>query len=104
GGGTGAGTEEHPQSARRGAAAADCQAALHLCGKGLSVVRTVIPIVAAPTLAATSTVVTASGLQTPPPLSLYIHWPWCVKKCPYCDFNSHETKGEIPEANYINAV
>lgn len=67
-------------------------------------VRTVIPIVAAPTLAATSTVVTASGLQTPPPLSLYIHWPWCVKKCPYCDFNSHETKGEIPEADYINAV
>lgn len=67
-------------------------------------VRTVIPIAAAPTLAATSTVVTASGLQTPPPLSLYIHWPWCVKKCPYCDFNSHEARGEIPEAAYINAV
>ena len=66
--------------------------------------RTVIPIAAAPTLAATSTVVTASGLQTPPPLSLYIHWPWCVKKCPYCDFNSHEARGEIPEADYINAV
>ena len=66
--------------------------------------RTVIPIAAAPTFAATSTVVTASGLQTPPPLSLYIHWPWCVKKCPYCDFNSHEAKGEIPEAEYINAL
>lgn len=73
--------------------------------------RTVIPITAAPlaadpanALPATSTVVTASGLQTPPPLSLYIHWPWCVKKCPYCDFNSHEAKGDIPEAEYINAV
>ena len=66
--------------------------------------KTVIPIAAAPSLAATSTVVTASGLQTPPPLSLYIHWPWCVKKCPYCDFNSHESKGEIPEAEYINAL
>ncbi|MDE2599848.1 MAG: oxygen-independent coproporphyrinogen III oxidase-like protein [Rhodocyclaceae bacterium] len=66
--------------------------------------KTVIPIAAAPTLAATSTVVTASGLQTPPPLSLYIHWPWCVKKCPYCDFNSHESRGEIPEAEYIAAV
>ncbi|HTH94410.1 MAG TPA: radical SAM family heme chaperone HemW [Rhodocyclaceae bacterium] len=55
-------------------------------------------------LAATSTVVTASGLQTPPPLSLYIHWPWCVKKCPYCDFNSHEAKAEIPEAAYITAL
>jgi oxygen-independent coproporphyrinogen-3 oxidase len=68
------------------------------------VARTVIPIAAAPTFAATSTVVTASGLQTPPPLSLYIHWPWCVKKCPYCDFNSHEAKGETPEAEYINAL
>lgn len=70
--------------------------------------RTVIPISAAPltspALAATSTVVTASGLQTPPPLSLYIHWPWCVKKCPYCDFNSHESRGEIPEAAYIDAL
>ncbi len=66
--------------------------------------RTVIPIAAAPSFAATSTVVTASGLQTPPPLSLYIHWPWCVKKCPYCDFNSHEAKGDIPEAAYIAAV
>ena len=36
-----------------------------------------------------------------PPLSLYIHIPWCVKKCPYCDFNSHGAKGEIPEQEYI---
>ena len=37
----------------------------------------------------------------PPPLSLYIHIPWCVQKCPYCDFNSHAQKGLIPEAEYI---
>lgn len=35
------------------------------------------------------------------PLSLYIHIPWCVQKCPYCDFNSHQQKGEIPEKEYI---
>ncbi len=57
------------------------------------------------------------GLTAQPPLSLYIHLPWCVKKCPYCDFNSHAVKGsmalspsplrgegEIPEADYIAAL
>src|SRR5947207_12260705 len=39
-----------------------------------------------------------------PPLSLYIHIPWCLKKCPYCDFNSHERRGEIPEAGYVAAL
>lgn len=39
-----------------------------------------------------------------PPLSLYIHIPWCVKKCPYCDFNSHEARAEIPEKDYIEAL
>lgn len=38
-----------------------------------------------------------------PPLSLYIHTPWCVRKCPYCDFNSHE-RGEIPETAYLQAL
>jgi len=38
------------------------------------------------------------------PLSLYIHFPWCVKKCPYCDFNSHTLKSEIPEQPYIAAL
>ena len=39
-----------------------------------------------------------------PPLSLYVHLPWCVKKCPYCDFNSHEARGEIPEDAYVDAL
>lgn len=48
--------------------------------------------------------VTLSGLTNPPPLSLYIHIPWCVRKCPYCDFNSHEAKQAIPEAAYVDAL
>lgn len=39
-----------------------------------------------------------------PPLALYIHFPWCVRKCPYCDFNSHELKEPLPEADYIDAL
>lgn len=41
---------------------------------------------------------------TLPPLSLYIHVPWCVRKCPYCDFNSHEAEQELPEAAYVDAL
>ncbi len=46
------------------------------------------------------------NLQSLPPLSLYIHFPWCVKKCPYCDFNSHEAKngGAFPEDEYLDAL
>jgi len=44
-------------------------------------------------------------LGTLPPLALYVHLPWCLKKCPYCDFNSHEwNQGEPPEARYLDAV
>jgi putative oxygen-independent coproporphyrinogen III oxidase len=43
-------------------------------------------------------------MLTSPPLSLYIHVPWCVRKCPYCDFNSHQREGELPEDDYIAAL
>jgi putative oxygen-independent coproporphyrinogen III oxidase len=46
----------------------------------------------------------AVSLAALPPLSLYVHLPWCLKKCPYCDFNSHENKGELPEAKYLDAL
>lgn len=39
-----------------------------------------------------------------PPLSLYIHIPWCIKKCPYCDFNSHAVKTDLPEIAYVNVL
>jgi oxygen-independent coproporphyrinogen-3 oxidase len=39
-----------------------------------------------------------------PPLTLYVHLPWCVKKCPYCDFNSHERAGPLPEREYLAAL
>jgi oxygen-independent coproporphyrinogen-3 oxidase len=39
-----------------------------------------------------------------PPLALYAHFPWCVRKCPYCDFNSHALKGELPEHRYVDAL
>ena len=44
------------------------------------------------------------NLTALPPLSLYVHFPWCVKKCPYCDFNSHEAKGGFPEDEYLSAL
>lgn len=48
----------------------------------------------------------ALQLAALPPLALYIHFPWCVRKCPYCDFNSHEAKegGAFPEQQYLDAV
>jgi len=39
-----------------------------------------------------------------PPLGLYIHIPWCVRKCPYCDFNSHEASAALPESDYVQAL
>ena len=44
------------------------------------------------------------NLTALPPLALYIHFPWCVKKCPYCDFNSHEVKGNFDEDAYLKAL
>ena len=63
-------------------------------------------------MAAIISPVSVLGSQSPklkslPPLSLYIHIPWCLKKCPYCDFNSHEIRGEgshAPEEEYVAAL
>ena len=44
------------------------------------------------------------SLPALPPLSLYVHLPWCLKKCPYCDFNSHESRSELPIARYLDAL
>ena len=60
----------------------------------------IIPIAVAPA----PTVDSGSGLAAPPPLALYVHWPWCVKKCPYCDFNSHENRTAVDDAAYLAAL
>ena len=39
-----------------------------------------------------------------PPLSLYVHFPWCVRKCPYCDFNSYTLNGELAEETYLRRL
>ncbi len=46
----------------------------------------------------------AGGSFLLPPLALYIHIPWCVRKCPYCDFNSHAAGPELPEEAYVDAL
>src|SRR5262249_47380123 len=44
------------------------------------------------------------GSLVTPPLSLYVHLPWCVRKCPYCDFNSYAVRDSLPEAAYLAAL
>ena len=66
-----------------------------------------IPIIPVPAAASLNAHEGGSGLVAPPPLALYVHWPWCVRKCPYCDFNSHERHGDTAdnnEATYLEAL
>jgi putative oxygen-independent coproporphyrinogen III oxidase len=45
-----------------------------------------------------------ADLSVPPPLCVYVHIPWCLRKCPYCDFNSHPASGDVPEGAYLDAL
>jgi oxygen-independent coproporphyrinogen-3 oxidase len=64
----------------------------------------VIPIIPVAPSVAEARAASGSGLAAPPPLALYVHWPWCVRKCPYCDFNSHEYRNDADEAAYLAAL
>jgi len=46
----------------------------------------------------------APRFVAPPPFAPYVHIPWCLKQCPYCGFNSHESRGDVPEAKYVDAL
>lgn len=69
--------------------------------------RRIIPLHPAPApAAAPAGKPGAVQLEAPPPLTVYVHFPWCVRKCPYCDFNSHATAGDgdFPQAQWADAV
>jgi putative oxygen-independent coproporphyrinogen III oxidase len=69
----------------------------------LKAVARTIPIFAERT-PSTAALGNSVEFRVSPPLALYVHVPWCVRKCPYCDFNSHEANGGIPERQYVDAL
>jgi len=69
----------------------------------LTAVARTIPIFAEKT-PSTAALGNSVEFRVSPPLTLYVHVPWCVRKCPYCDFNSHEANGGIPERQYVDAL
>ena len=67
--------------------------------------RRIIPLTPAASPARAVRLPERPQFEAPPPLSVYVHFPWCVKKCPYCDFNSHAPRdGGIPEQAWLAAV
>lgn len=67
--------------------------------------RRIIPLQPAAARPADVDLSARAQLSVPPPLALYVHFPWCVRKCPYCDFNSHTPRtGGVPEAAWVDAV
>ncbi len=66
--------------------------------------KRIIPIIHEAPVRPTDKRASGQRLTALPPLSLYIHVPWCVRKCPYCDFNSHQAPEELPESDYLAAL
>jgi len=67
-----------------------------------SVGTTASAVTSAASVGTTASAVTAASVE--PSLALYVHMPWCVRKCPYCDFNSHQLKSAAPDTSYIDAL
>ena len=97
--GTRTGGEERQQPSR------NCVAAPARAADGGSVIRSNRRLPMSATASSGLHVAGRIRLTSLPPLALYVHFPWCVRKCPYCDFNSHEWKGDtFPENEYLDAL